>query len=291
MSFVQRPKPRADQLLHPEYRTTNQHTTVGSKEDFYKFNPWRAPGIAPVYDPCGMAGGSTIARFNAGEYNTTKYAKQGDLGSKVLPPMPSGTVWRRGSLARARWQMSANHGGGYQFRLCPAADTLTEACFQRTPLEFGPAETHVIRFGDRSKDVTINATIVKKGGGIGWMKFPFPNYDNRQCDYVVQGGHHCDTGCPGCGAPHYAADKACPCDCSKQYPGLPEGNADKSDFPNQLPGHGNEDESKVRRFLQHRASCERVRRCVRVRVRVRAPAPNTPVHCPDPRIHRTLFCL
>lgn len=87
-------------MLDPRYRTTNQHTTPGSKEDFWKFNPWRAPGQAPassispcllptpfgcvpkwylidapvfakVYDPCGMAGGSTIARFNAGEYNTT----------------------------------------------------------------------------------------------------------------------------------------------------------------------------------------------------------------------------
>jgi hypothetical protein len=27
--------------------------------------------LLQVYDPCGMAGGSTIARFNAGEYNTT----------------------------------------------------------------------------------------------------------------------------------------------------------------------------------------------------------------------------
>jgi hypothetical protein len=34
---------------------------------------------SPVYDPCGMAGGSTTHRFNAGEYNTTRYAKQGDL--------------------------------------------------------------------------------------------------------------------------------------------------------------------------------------------------------------------
>ena len=30
--------------------------------------------------------------FNAGAYNTTIYAKQGDLGTKVLKPRPSGTV-------------------------------------------------------------------------------------------------------------------------------------------------------------------------------------------------------
>jgi hypothetical protein len=134
------PKPTdLNVLLDPIYRTTNQHTVPGSVEDFYKFNPWRAPGNAPVYDPCGMAGGSSIPRFNAGEYNTTIYAKQGDLGSKVLKPHPSGTVWKRGTIVHARWQQSANHGmlqksaplpaliryivfvgGGYSYRLCPA---------------------------------------------------------------------------------------------------------------------------------------------------------------------------
>jgi hypothetical protein len=44
----------------------------GSVQDFWRFNPWRAPGLSPVYDPCGMAGGSPIPQFNAGEYNTTK---------------------------------------------------------------------------------------------------------------------------------------------------------------------------------------------------------------------------
>ena len=30
--------------------------------------------------------------------------------SKTLKPRPSGTVWRRGEIARTRWQQSANHG-------------------------------------------------------------------------------------------------------------------------------------------------------------------------------------
>jgi hypothetical protein len=42
------PKPAANVTLDPMYRTTNQHTKPGSKEDFWKFNPWRAPGQAPV---------------------------------------------------------------------------------------------------------------------------------------------------------------------------------------------------------------------------------------------------
>ena len=33
--------------------------------DIFKFNPWRAPGKAPVFDSCGMAGGRTTEAFNA----------------------------------------------------------------------------------------------------------------------------------------------------------------------------------------------------------------------------------
>lgn len=31
---------------------------------------------------------------------------------------------------------TANHGGGYQYRLCPLEDELTEECFQKHPLDF-----------------------------------------------------------------------------------------------------------------------------------------------------------
>ena len=189
-----------------------------------------------------LAGGSTTHRFNAGEYNTTIYAKQGDLGSRVLKPRPSGTTWARGSVVRTRFQISANHGGGYQYRLCKASERLTEACFQARPLAFAN-EKHTIRYADSSKDVEINATVVKSGGGKGWMKWPFPNYAGQQCDRVVPPGTHCHEGCPGCGAPTYGADKACPCNCDGNcdasvnpawYKGLPAGNADPKVFPVSL---------------------------------------------------------
>ncbi len=123
-------------LNDPKYRTANQRAKAGSLEDIWKYNPWRAPGMAPVEDACGMAGGSPVEVFNAGAYNTTIFAKQGDLGSKVLPPRPSGTVWRRGQTATVRFEQTAGHGGGYQYRLCPASEPLTEACFQKLPLQF-----------------------------------------------------------------------------------------------------------------------------------------------------------
>ena len=83
-----------------------------------------------------MAGGRWTEAFNAAAFNTTRFAKMGDLGSKVLKPRPTGTVWKRGGTAKTRWQLTANHGGGYIYRLCPAGSVLDEECFQKTELEW-----------------------------------------------------------------------------------------------------------------------------------------------------------
>ena len=102
--------------LDKKYWSANQGVEPGSHQDIWQFNPWRAPGKAPVWDACGMAGGSPVETYGAAAYNATVNAKQGDLGSEVLKPRPSGTVWRRGGIGVTRWQMTARHGGGYQFR-------------------------------------------------------------------------------------------------------------------------------------------------------------------------------
>ena len=49
-----------------------------------------APGHAPVFDPCGMAGGGPKKQGGEAKYTPTKFAQQGDLGSKVLPYAPTG---------------------------------------------------------------------------------------------------------------------------------------------------------------------------------------------------------
>jgi hypothetical protein len=109
--------------------------------DTYRYFPWRAPGMAPVADPCGMAGGTDPKNGHGGDavFTTTSYAKMGDLGSKVLPYAPSGTKWMVGEGVEVGFGITYNHGGGYQYRLCklPAKnEALTEHCFQQTPLEF-----------------------------------------------------------------------------------------------------------------------------------------------------------
>ena len=45
-------------ICEPHLRTLNRKAACGSAEDRYYYSPWRAPGSAPVFDSCGMAGGS-----------------------------------------------------------------------------------------------------------------------------------------------------------------------------------------------------------------------------------------
>ena len=185
--------------LLPKYRTANRHATPGSELDVFKHNPWRAPGRAPTFDACGMAGGGPVPTTAAAEYNPTKFAKQGDHGTKVLKPRPTGTVWKRGTVAFARQQSTAPHGGGYIYRLCPANETITEECFNRMPLEFATPEKHMLRFKNPSLDREVKATLVTEGGGTGWMVYPWPSgkCPGGVCDgalmYKVGPGKHCKS--------------------------------------------------------------------------------------------------
>lgn len=216
-----------------------------------------------------MAGGAPKPTTAAAEYNSTIYARQGDLGSKVLAPRPSGTVWQRGSVVRVRQQSTAPHGGGYIYRLCPANETLTEACFDRLPLTFATPEKHTLRFADPTKDREVSATLVTEGGGKGWMVYPWPSGScpggvcDGACMYSVVGqeGKHCyyrngtrDAGpgrapvpgkayCPGCGYPHYGSDGACPCSGGEADPKItcpvvpPDAGSDLAFTPDPAPGH------------------------------------------------------
>ena len=97
-------------------RTLNTQAECGSDEDYWYYAPWRYPGISPVIDPCGVAGGRLAGQGpgSAGAiYTPTVHAKIADLGTK-LPPRPSGTVWTAGTDVEVAWTQKAWHGGGYQ---------------------------------------------------------------------------------------------------------------------------------------------------------------------------------
>lgn len=161
----------------PHLRTYNRDAPAGSVKDIYKHNPWRAPGYAPVYDACGMAGGGPKRQGGEAKYTPTKFAKQGDLGSKVLPYTPTGIVWKVGGDETAKWSIRANHGGGYQYRLCPLSEPLTEECFQKTPLPFA-TDKHILEWSYGSTE--INGTYVSVGTkplNSTWAMNPLP-YSN-----------------------------------------------------------------------------------------------------------------
>lgn len=52
----------------------------------------------------------------------------------------------------SKCQPGCHQGGGYIYRLCPAAESITEACFDRLPLEFAFPTKHTLRFADASLD-------------------------------------------------------------------------------------------------------------------------------------------
>lgn len=103
--------PKTNSTLPRHAWTLNIDAEEGSDEDRYRFNPWRAPGWAPVVDSCGMAGGEHGYQHLGGDsvfYNTS-LAKMGDMGSN-LPKGPSMATWKAGGKANVSWGVRYNHG-------------------------------------------------------------------------------------------------------------------------------------------------------------------------------------
>jgi len=97
--------------------------------------PWCAPGSAPVFSPCGSAGGGPERNEGAGGIPPPGIP-QGLDGQKLPELKHPETKWQVGAVIETQWALRANHGGGYQYRLCPKDSKQTEECFQRTPMEF-----------------------------------------------------------------------------------------------------------------------------------------------------------
>lgn len=151
---------------------------VSLSTDVFPSNPWRAPGYAPVSDSCGVFGGTPRGKSVGNGAAFVTWAG-GERGTELSESEDQET-WARGSVVEASFQIAANHGGGYQYRLCSAnATKLDEECFQKLPLV--PAgDTHIIEWGDDpstrveipSTKVT-GQTKVKPAGSI-WLRNPIP---------------------------------------------------------------------------------------------------------------------
>ena len=144
--------------------------------------PWRAPGAAPLFSPCGAAGGNPKG---CGEPDCGKYAggfAYGPLAEKVdFKHDFYVTDWKLGDVVEVAWGITANHGGGYSYRLCKMPEEgkqgLTEECFQETPLNFVGDKSWVQYGEDESTRYEFKAVRTDKGtvpAGSQWTKSPIP---------------------------------------------------------------------------------------------------------------------
>jgi len=125
----------------------------GGGSDSTKTRPWRAPGTAPISSACGM-----------------KDAQDG----ATLPPAER-LIWKQGSIVEVAMAISANHGGGYNYRLCPSNAQPTEECFQANTLPFATDFT-TVHFVNGSR-LSIPAKRTTQGtspAGSQWTKNPIP---------------------------------------------------------------------------------------------------------------------
>lgn len=104
-------------------------------------------------------------------------------------------MWKAGSSVEVAWGIRYNHGGGfvvqlwssltfarYQYRLCPANESLTEECFQRHPLPFDTTKQALV--WNNGTRLPINGMFVSIGTypeGSTWARNPIPrvNDDNK----------------------------------------------------------------------------------------------------------------
>jgi hypothetical protein len=168
-----------------ELRTWNVNNLLG---DYTKHHPWRYPGSAPVENPCGLAGGWYTQGQKGNGGDAPPGYPQGFSGLD-LNPLLEKTVWIAGSTVEVAWGITANHGGGYQYRLCPVGSKADEECFQKLPLEFvGDVQWiqqgHGMDVSNRTqiKAVRITGDKVKPANSI-WTRNPIP-----ACNTPISGG-------------------------------------------------------------------------------------------------------
>ena len=193
-------RPMNATICDPAQRTVNTRAACGTKDDYFFYSPWRAPGFAPVIDSCGVAGGRFAGQGkgpNGAQYENTTHAKLGDRGSKTLAPLETGVVWAAGGTYEVAWTLQANHGGGYSYRLCPlGAAALDEECFNRWPLEM--VGRSALRWGgEGGRTLHFDAVTVREGtkAGVTWRKNPVPRaWKDRRTGAWGKGSNHPQTG-------------------------------------------------------------------------------------------------
>merc|ERR1711872_381319 len=137
--------------------------------DWTTKNPWRAPGTAPLYSPCGVAGGNPDGSPVGGPEGDCPGGGfgYGPAAEFVEFPGVVTTEWKLGGTGEVGWGIIANHGGGYSYRLCkvpegsqwtknpiPACNSMDGGWFESGPLcpdsgpQFTPPAPGLLGYGE-----------------------------------------------------------------------------------------------------------------------------------------------
>lgn len=206
--------------------------------DWTATHPWRAPGTAPITSPCGIDGGN-INGCPSGNPKGDGCAAGGyghGPDGRSLKGNAKPEVWTIGGEAEVAWGIVANHGGGYQYRLCPKpANTmdLTEECFQKTPLRF-VGDTQWITVTTVPQDGRINITAIRTDvgtfpAGSQWTRNPIPGCAGFGGGAPAAGGQCTGTQFPAPAGPQL------PTPGLYGFLGLPFNIIDKVQVPSNLP--------------------------------------------------------
>jgi len=176
------------------------YDTINGYDVFQKM-PWRAPGSAKIYSPCGIAGGNPYGcpagsadqhECPGGGFSNGPDARNYSFDRIVV------TEWKAGDVVEAAWGIIANHGGGYSYRLCKVPpggrSEVTEECFQKMPLEFYGDEQYV-QYGEGGQRFAFKANRTRNGTfpkGSQWTKNPI-----APCKGIMGGFGDLKPGCPG----------------------------------------------------------------------------------------------
>ena len=99
--------------------TTFQPIPRYPNADWTRNNPWRHPGSAKVFSPCGINGGEySVDKVPGGAQSVAKAHPVGKDARDVDWKNVKTTEWQQGATVEAAFAIGVNHGGGYTYRLC-----------------------------------------------------------------------------------------------------------------------------------------------------------------------------
>ena len=176
-----------NETLPVEFRTV----TNGGSPDVFTTSPWRSPGTAPVLGSgCGVAGGGPD-RFANGGTSPAGIDMNTDGYSGMVQQFQ--TTYQIGSDIMVAWAISANHGGGYHYRLCKVSDGISEECFQKTPLKFAGNTSFILNSNGTIRTEFPRRTVAQGTSpeGSEWAMDPIPG-----CKTCEDAHEHCGDPLP-----------------------------------------------------------------------------------------------